>query len=95
MKRLNELYTDKSAISYQTVLDILFDMGAKIMDAKHSKSESEIIIEYNNQTATLYFFYQSKKIQIVQGDILMKSVYKIQNTDDLIKVLTSLLKRIF
>jgi hypothetical protein len=92
--KLNEL-NSSNLISPQTVLDILFDSGAKVVNAKHDKTQSEIVFEYNNQTATLYFFLKSKNIQIVHRDVILRSLYKVRNTDDLIRVLTDLLKRVF
>lgn len=95
LKKINELNMHVTEVTPQTVLDILFDMDAKIVDAKHDVGQSEIIFEYNNQTATLFFFTKNKHLQVLQGDISMKSLTKIKSSDILVKVLTDLLKRVF
>jgi hypothetical protein len=92
--RINEMVLT-AEVTPQTTLDILFDMGAKIVSAKHDVGQSEIIFEYNNQTASLYYFVKKKSMQIVHKDVIMKSMRRINEVEDMVHVLTDLLKRIF
>lgn len=81
-------------ITAQTVLDILFDMGAKIINTRHEVGQSEILFEYNNKKAQLFCSSKSKTLQLAQDFVTIKYLKKINSVEDLTRALTELLKRV-
>ena len=82
-------------INSKTVMDALFDMGAKIVNVNHNTTLSEILFDYNNQKAVLYFANNKKTLQISHNDIIIKSTKRVKTYAELVAVLTDLLKRVF
>ena len=94
IKKMNELLSTDGDITAQHVVDILFDMGAKIIDVLHEKGQSEILFEHNGKKAKLYCLSNSRKLYVAQNDLQIKSLTVIKTVEDLVSVLGELLKRV-
>ena len=94
IKKLNELQSAKEDITSQQVVDVLFDMGAKILNVLHENGRSEILFEHNGKKAMMFCLSNSRSLYVTQDKLQIKSLQKIGNVQDMVSVIQELLKRV-